>query len=160
SRRGDPAPDRFPRPRADQGAPPRGALAPARRGARREGPRPLRGARGAARGRPQDRERRDGAGLRAARLPRRYPHPPARGALGPVLGPQRRSDRARPEAPVPAGHLGDRAPPDDPLRADPLSRARARSRALPDLLLGRAAPPREARAGSVLVEVAERPQAL
>ena len=56
----------------------------------------------ARRRRAQDGERRDGAGLRRAGVPRRHPHPAARRRWGLSDGVERRADRARPQGRVPA----------------------------------------------------------
>ena len=63
--------------------------------ARRPGARDLRGAGGAARGGPQDGERRHGAGLRGAGVSRGHPHPPAGEALA---ARRRRATSSRPSA--------------------------------------------------------------
>src|SRR5581483_1323740 len=142
----DPPPHPLLWPRAEQGAVAEEAVADPRARARRSRAGGLRGARGASRRRAQDRERRPRAGIRAAGLPGRHAHPPARRALGPVVGTERRRDRAGPEAGLSRGRVGEAPPPDDLLRTEPLPRARPRRRGLPDLLVRRA-PHAEATAG-------------
>ena len=107
-----------------------------------------RGARGLARRRPQDGERRDVAGLRPARVPRGHPYPPARRAVGALDGAERDGDRARPEGALRARRLEHAAPADDLLRARALPRARPRPRRMRDLLVVGIPGPGRPRAGA------------
>ncbi len=108
----------------------------------------LRGARGLARRRPQDGERRDGAGLRPAGFPRGHPYPPAGRAVGALDGAERDGDRARPEAALRPRRLEHAASADDLLRARALPGARPRPRRMRDLLVVGVQGPGRPRAGT------------
>ena len=133
---------------ARQGAAHPRAVADPRRAPRGRRPGRLRGARGLARRRPQDGERRDGAGLRPAGLPRGHPYPPAGRAVGALDGAERDGDRARPEGALRAGRLEHAASADDLLRARALPGARPRPRRMRDLLVVGVQGPGRPRAGT------------
>ena len=124
------------------------AVADPRRAPRGSRPGRLRGARGLARCRPQDGERRDGAGLRPAGVPRGHAYPPAGRAVGALDGAERDGDRARPEGALRARRLEHAASADDLLRARALPGARPRPRRMRDLLVVGVEGPGRPRAGT------------
>ena len=123
--RAHPGCDPLVRPRACESETHPRALTAAGGAPRRPGAGELRGTRSAAGRRSQDGERRAGAGLRHPGLPGRHAHPPARRALGTLVGPQRGADRARSHRGLPRSDLGQAALADHLLRAGALSGARA-----------------------------------
>mmetsp|Transcript_25862 Transcript_25862/g.82291 ORF Transcript_25862/g.82291 Transcript_25862/m.82291 type:complete len:241 (-) Transcript_25862:1775-2497(-) len=115
-RAGRPCPHQGQEPGGDGGSP-GGA-------ARRRGPPHLCGARGAARGGPQDRERAHVAGLWDPGLSCGHAHPPPRAALEARGGDgQREQSRGRDQGPVPPGAVACPPPPDHILRARALQGA-------------------------------------
>ena len=110
---------------AAEGAGDRRIVALTRRTARRAGAAQLRRTRGAAGRGAQDRLGRHDAGVRRAGVSGRHPHPPARPALAAERRPERRADRARPEAAVSARALAPASSAHDLLTAASIARPAA-----------------------------------